>query len=201
MVSMRVDTRGLDKIERELKKFPNEIPKAKAAAINRVLAMLKTEAKRQATAAYTIKSSDFASLARVNSDHVMVESRRLTLHHFKVKGTNRAGIMAQIKKDGPMKAFKGIEVPGIRKPTVRAKVAFRGGTGATSADKVQSNIFMRTGRARLPIKAIKTLSAAQMISREDVAEHLTKYGAEQLDKRVEHEIKRRLERLAKRAST
>ena len=199
MISMSVDTKPLQKIDKELSKFPNEIPRAKAAAVKRVLAMIKTEAKRQATGEYTIKSTDFASHVQVKNDHVLVESRLLTLHHFKVK-SDKSGVLVQIRKDSPAGPIKGTEVPGIRKQYVKARVAFRGGTGASGDGKVQSIVFMRTGRARLPIKAIRTLSAAQMITRDDVAENITKYASEQLNKRVTHEVNRRLERMAKRAS-
>ena len=111
-----------------------------------------------------------------------------------------SSVRVQIRKDRKFGPFKGIEVKGKTK-TVKAKMPFPAGTGAASAAKVQRILFMRTGASRMPVQAVRTISPAQMIAREDIRKNVEERGNEILQKRVDAEIKYRLDKMAKKAST
>jgi hypothetical protein len=67
---------------------------------------------------------------------------------------------------------------------------FLASTGAKSAEKTQFNIFKRVGKARLPIKILRTLSVPQMITNENVTDQIQQAAQGKLNERLEHEIAR-----------
>lgn len=54
--------------------------------------------------------------------------------------------------------------------------------------------FQRKGKERLPIKVVKTLSVAQMISNKKVSESIKKKIGEEMPKRLEHHVKRQMKK-------
>jgi hypothetical protein len=75
-----------------------------------------------------------------------------------------------------------------------SRKAYLGNTGAKEGDeeKIHFIPFQRVGKSRLPIKPIKTVSVPQMVDNEDVRAEIDKRLGEGLQKRLEHNVQRRL---------
>lgn len=190
MAELIVDTEELKKIAVELKAFPNVAPKAMSAALNRTISTVKTDMRREAVASYEVKSSDVAksiSVKKASPSHLSAEAismgRPIALSHFKFKpkqpmaGKTRRKVMVKIKKSEGYGEIKRKPPAFVQNPN-----------GAT-------NIFAREGESRLPIKRLYSLSVPQMISNKEVLNRITEKAHATLEKRVEHEIKYRLEKI------
>ena len=158
MPEVEVEAAGLKKIAEELAEFPKVAPKAMTAALNRAIATVKTDMRKEAVAAYEIKGSDVnkslsvkkASPSKLRAEALSV-GRPIALIHFKVKPKNpptkrtRKQIQVKIKKSA---GYTPINI----KPSAFVQKA----NGA-------NNVFARTGKSRLPIKRLYSLSIPQMI--------------------------------------
>lgn len=128
-----------------------------------------------------IKSAGKIRVGGVSLDNLEIkyQGRLLTPTHFSMKPTARPVngspyvVTAQIKKGG------GRKVLGSK--------VFLAKSGREGTVQIP---FQRVGAARLPIKAIKTLSIPQMITNETVAENIHKRINEELGKRLEHNLNR-----------
>ena len=190
MAAIIVDSEALKKVAIVLKGFPKVVPKAMSAALNRTISTVKTDMKREAVANYEVKSADVAkSLSVIRAtpsrlNAVAISSGRpIALAHFKFKpkqpmaGRTRRKVMVKIKKSDGYKVIK--KTPPAFVQNIN---------GAT-------NIFARTGKQRLPIKRLYSLSAPQMINNKEVINRITEKAHETLEKRVKHEIEYRLNKI------
>lgn len=208
MNTVTIDTKSLDKIVKGLSYFGKEMPGAAASAVNRTLDYVNTQVKRTVTAEYAIKQTDVTACATKKkasksnlSAGITYKGRLLSLAHFphnpSVPGTGRY-IKVKIKKSEGYKTLGPSQGRGRKgKKGERQSVPwpFVGPTGAKSADKVQANVFQRTGKSRFPIKVLKTLSVPQMITNTNVEEKIQAQAAAKLQERVNHEIKYRLDKI------
>lgn len=65
MFDVKLDPHQLEKVESALSQFPDKFPKAVAFAVNRSLAMTKTEQMRRTTAMYTVARGKLAESINV----------------------------------------------------------------------------------------------------------------------------------------
>lgn len=183
-----VDTKQIKKVAIELQKIPGQIPKAAAQAMNRTIDHIYTQTSREVRKDYAIKDKDVKStLSKVKATSgrlngaVISKGRTLTLyHHFRVSPSNPTrGKKYQVKvtiKKGKPEFIKTDPKPFIN--TV---------TG-------QKQVMKRVGQSRLPITILRSLSVPQMVSNERVMQNIQISGQRMFEKRIEHEISRRLKK-------
>ena len=92
MSEIIVDTEELKRVAVELSAFPKVAPKAMSAALNRTISTVKTDMRREAVAAYEVKSADVSkslSVKKASPNRLTAEAisvgRPIALIHFKVK--------------------------------------------------------------------------------------------------------------------
>ncbi|HYE80873.1 MAG TPA: phage tail protein [Clostridia bacterium] len=188
-VNVIVDTKQVKQIAIELQKFPGQIPKATAQAMNRTIDHIYTQTSREVRKDYAIKDKDIKStLRKIKATAgrlgggVVSTGRTLTLYqHFKVSPANPAkGKRYQVKvtvKKGRSELIKTDPKPFIS--TVTGK----------------KQVMKREGRSHLPVTILRSLSVPQMISNEKVMSSIQESGSKMLEKRIEHEISRRLKKV------
>lgn len=190
-----VDTKELNRIAIELKGFEKEVPGAVISALNRTVDNINTNIARMVTQEYAIKVGDV---------------KKTIKKHKAQKGNLSAGLVSK----GPTLSLAHFQFtpkqPG-KKTKVKVKIkrqsgkkvvntnpaAFVASTGATTEDKIQSNVFHRVGDKRLPIRVIRTLSVPQMIGNEQITSKVQEMAQKKLDERIQHEIEWRLEKAKK----
>lgn len=191
MITLKVDTKEMKNTARKLEQFPKEIPKAINAALNRTATTVNKAIKKEVTSKYEIKSGEVAGTLNIKKSSatslsIMVVSKGkiLGLDHFPsninsvFKGSKNKNIWVKVKK----KSKKIINTsPG----------AFVNTLGSTM------HILKRKGPSKYPLEKLNTLSIPQMISNVEVSEKIQEKANETLQKRIEHEVNYRLEKLGK----
>lgn len=198
-----VESKSLDRLTIQLKQFPKEMKSAAYSAINRTLDHVVTQVGRIVPKTYAIKATDVkdsfkGGIKRPSQTNleasVTSKGHTLSIAHFPhspetlviAKSLGVKHKKAQIKVKVKKGSYKYIKtIPG----------AFLASTGAKSADKVQFNVFKRVGKARLPIKVIRTLSVPQMITNENIGKEIQNIASSKLAERIEHEIDFRLKKM------
>jgi hypothetical protein len=183
-----IDTKQVKRVAIELQKIPGQIPKATAQAMNRTIDHIYTQTSREVRKDYAIKDKDVKStLRKVKATPgrlggaVISTGRTLTLYnHFRVSPANPTSgrkykIKVTIRKGSP-EFIKTDPKPFI----------------ATANNAKQ--VMKREGRARKPITVLRSLSVPQMISNEKVMNSIQESAQVMLEKRIEHEISRRLKK-------
>ncbi|WP_459482111.1 phage tail protein [Clostridium saccharoperbutylacetonicum] len=188
-VNIKIDDKELKKTVAKLGRFPNEIPKATSAALNRTITSVTKTIKKEVTSKYSIKSGEVAKTFKIRKANngslsavISSQGQVLTLSHFpanlRAGWTGKAPIRVKVKKSG----YKQINT------TPGAFVASLGGN---------LHIVKRKTSNSYPIEVLKTLSIPQMISNTEISEKVMKDTGEQLQKRIEHEVEYRLGKLSK----
>jgi hypothetical protein len=155
-------------VQRQLESMRKDIAdKAMASALNKTLALAKTAMSREIRAEFNMSASKVGEAlvvnkARTGGGRVHLEAslesprkrgRSLNLINF----MERSVSMAQARKRGKAgtlnQLFVQIKKAGGKKGL---KSAFIGNKGRT--------VFVRTGKARLPIKAVQTIDVAGMFN-------------------------------------
>lgn len=175
----------------------NSMRRDSAKVINRTIGDFRTRGpgwvSQEVVKEYNIKKKEINSSKKgvtnagkirvggVSLDNLEIhyQGRLLTPTHFSMKPTVRPAdgraytVTAQIKKGEGRKAL--------------SHKAFLAKSGREGTVQIP---FQRVGDARLPIKAIKTVSIPQMITNETVSENIHKRISEELGKRLEHNLHR-----------
>ena len=204
-MEIQIDTKNLDKLDIELKKFPKEAQKSIPAAINRTLSTVNTKMQREITTKYKLKKSDLSggnkykseasnNLIKVKKASAMLPEGRievrgstLTLSRF-LQGS-KTPVSYKGKTQKQIKKLRPSRVQVKRGSTKSIKGSFlakaRGGT---------MGIFIRDLNGKL--KMLHTLSVAQMASNKEVAQATQVVATDTLNKRIEHEIEYRINKMA-----
>lgn len=177
MLEIKFDVDQLGQLSKSFPELKNKLPKATAMAINRSLAMTKTEQVRRARAMYTIKYGDLLAdlkivKATTSTLYGSIESRGnvIGLDHFKLdpKTRNKKRVKAGVK--------------GSRMKNIpNAFIAYNDG---------RLGGFIRTGKSSLPIKRLKGPSAPQMLGEMSILDYLQGFAEEKFNMRFEHEMGR-----------
>lgn len=185
-----VDTRQVNRLTIELRGFERQVGVATYHALQRTIDQTITQIGRIVPRAYAIKAKEvkesFAGgIKRPTSNDLTAsitsKGHTLSLAHFPFTPKTpriKRNVAVTIKKSGGKKIVNTNPLP------------FVATTGARSTDLTQFNVFRREGRARLPIKVLRTLSIPQMITNENVGEQIQTFATERLNSRLEHEITR-----------
>lgn len=187
-----VDTRQIERLAIELKGFEPQVAEATFAALKRTLEHVKTKTGQVVSKEYSVKSGFVKSFFKggIRGDvkdlnmSLLVVGRTLTLARFPHSPTaprkRKYKVKVAIKRDSGKKTLKS------------SPPAFVAPTRALSADKIQSNVFVRLGQKRLPIRPIFTLSVPQMVTNPKVAEQIQSAANKMLADRLQHEIMYRM---------
>lgn len=208
MVAINIDGRQMAKLQRTLRNIEKGVPKAMVPAINRALAKGKTTVKREIRKEYLIKAKDIpvavkrATRGNLNGS-VSVQQGMLPLSKFKFRPkqpfnlrgwyAKQTGVSITPHPDTERKVVRRRNVP------VFAQVK-RSGGGVIPGAFVPAGIkpigpFVRVaGAKRLPIKRLMTIGAAIMASQPSVGPEVQKQMTDTLAKRLDHEMKRVLDR-------
>jgi hypothetical protein len=203
-MEMSINTNGMKSLSKTMKKFPGITEKALPPAINRTLTTVNTKMQKEITMKYRIKKSDLNGGSQYKSEtsnnlikikkasnkdpsgKLTVRGSSLTLSRFlqgnKSPVSHKGKTMKQIKK---LKSPKVQVKKGDSKPVKGAFVQKAKGT---------VGIFQRDQNGKLQM--LRTLSVAQMASNKEISNTANKIAKETLEKRLEHEMKRRIEKLA-----
>jgi len=193
-----IDTKQIERLAIELKGFEAEVAAATVSALNRTIDYTVTQVGRIVTKEYAVKTSEVKASfkggikrpsAKSLEASIVSTGYLLSLAHFphspSAPSKRKYKVKATIKRAGGRKVINTDPKP------------FVAGTGASSADKVQFNVFKRIGKTRLPITVLRTLSIPQMITNEQVAETIQKAANEKMAERLEHEITRQILNIGK----
>lgn len=196
--SIFVDTKQIDRLCIELKGFEKEVGEATRLALNRTMDHAVTKAGQLVSKIYSIKSSEVkesfkggikkASISNLSASVTSI-GHTLSLAHFPHNPNSpikKGTIKVKIKKGEGYKAINTSPKP------------FNMTTGAMSDDKVQFNVFKRVGKARFPVKVLRTLSIPQMITAENIAPQIQEAVSQKFNERLEHEIIRQMTSMSNR---
>lgn len=181
-ISMELGNGFLEKCE----KLKGQIPKAYDRAVKEALKKGKSafeDTKGGAPSVYNIKKKDLSQFVSLVNDGIRVKSRRLTVGtdtHFSI--TPKA-----------YSSQNGIPVSRRRKMSAKIKKqgakAFPHGFIANPS-KVRGGHTMLWERSGTQIAPVKTISAAQMASSEEVHPYVEEQMTEKLQERFRHHFDR-----------
>ena len=189
MISIKVDTKQLEKACKRLEGFPKEVPKALNAALNRTSTTVQKELKKCVIKKYNIKSGEVAGTLKIKkasssnlSVNIISTGKVLALDHFP------SNINTVFRNSG--KGKKTVVKVGVKKGSKKAVAgAFVNTLGGNM------HILKRVGSSRLPIEKLNTLSIPQMISNIEVSNNIQKTANDILETRIYHEVQYRLSKL------
>ncbi|QNU67260.1 hypothetical protein EHE19_001570 [Ruminiclostridium herbifermentans] len=203
-MEIKLDTSNLKNVARAMRDFPELAKKSLPPAINRTLSAVNTKIQKGITKIYKIKKSDLSGGKKYKS-----ESSNNLINIKKASVKNPSG---QIEVRGRtlnlarfLQTPKGpVSTKGMKKAAIRrrkpAKVQVKKGKSKYIAKTfVQKSrgavgIFTRDHNGKL--KMLHTLSVAQMASNKEVLKSAEQTAVETLEKRIEHELEYRLDKLA-----
>jgi hypothetical protein len=199
-VAINVQIKNLSKLQKQIESVESKGRQAVADTVNDLKRRVPGWVADAVTERYGIKKGEITpqgtstgSKKKAGAIHangetlkdftVTYSGRLLTPTHFKMKPT--------VRPDGKKKYSVTAEVlKGARKRLTNK--AFLGKTGTTDADKVQEIPFQRKGDDRLPLVSIKSISLPQMVDNEDVRDVIYNRLGEGLQKRLDHNVQRRM---------
>jgi len=185
--NITIDTSRLNKIVDGLKDFQKQMPAAYTAALNRTLKHVESKTGRIVRQHYNATAKEIrqsmrsfkATFSRPRA-WILVRSRRFTLARFLPGGLASRSRKPRVK---------------IKKSAGRKLV---GGTPPAFVQRApdgNTHIFRRRGKSRFPIDVLRTISPTQMIENLQVADEIRRSAEEVLEKRLHHELNRRLQKV------
>lgn len=172
-----------------MKRAEKVLPAAYYSAINRVAQRVKTEAGREVRKKYYAKSKDISQTVSIRRGSVKKMGAEI-----RWKGPNIPLIRFRANPNQPLKYGKRppkVLKAGVRKPGTKA---LKGGFIARVGRGGHVGVFKRVGRKRLPIEEVYGPAAPVMVNEPGILDSLVDVAKAEMDKRIEHEIKRRLEK-------
>ena len=184
MIRLTLDSKGMAAIERKLSVVHKDAPKAISRAINRAIKAGATDVSKNVRAQFLIPKGKLDAT-----------------FHFKnsTPGDLHGAIDSIYGGMLPASDFKLTpKSPNPRRPRPVRLTVKKGGGGTISRAFIaqmqsgHTNAFRREGTARLPIKALYTISAPIMVGVAEVAEPAMDRMQEIFDRRLDHEMDRLL---------
>ncbi|MFP4976382.1 phage tail protein [Paenibacillus sp. CN-4] len=185
MIDLRGETRGVRDALRRVGALDSDVRKAVYSALNRVSQRVKTESGRKVRETYVTKAKTVTEQVVMRRGSVSSLSSEL-----RWKGGNIPLLQFRTNPKAP--------TPGRPARPVRAAVKRAGGNkkvdGAFLARMGSGHVgvFRRSGRRRLPVEELYGPAVPVMLNNEEIVEHLERFAADEMDKRLEHELNRRL---------
>lgn len=178
-----VDVSDLKMLAQDLKDHPQQMYAAMASALNRTLAFIGAETKRQVQAEYAVTKS-------INK----------ALKMTRAKPRNLAAMATYADKPIPMYVFKNTYTRNQYRSPVTVTIKRSGGakthTGSNPAlFRAFGKKIMRREPGEKTIRTAYTLSIPQMVSSDAVYQDIATKAKAYLYKRMEHEVQYRLSKL------
>lgn len=184
-----IGVENLKKVSKDVGKLVHVSTYALAAAIKRTTAFARTQIAKSIREKYEIRAGTIRSKTSIRQQ--ATPARPMAV--LQVKDATQS-IYPNFKVSPRLRRKKSYRVSvTIKKGSPRV---IRGGAFLPkgSSTKQKQQIWMRQGKARLPVVALHTLSVAQMVNDEVGQEIHVKIG-EELKKRLAHELEFRMKKL------
>lgn len=177
---------NLRSARRQLNGMDKLLQQATRSAINRATQRSKTETGRKVREKYVIKQADAVKTITIKQAggasmkaELTSKGRAIPLINFNVTPKTRG--------KRPPKSIKAGVFRGSRRPVRKAFVA--------KMSSGHRGVFEREGRRRLPIGELYGPSVPSMIGSDEVMTHVQTVYADEMEKRLPHELNRLLGRL------
>ena len=175
---IQISEEGLARANALLRHIPGAFPKAVARAANRALDGMRTDAAKETRQRYFVTAADVRKTITLrkagpgNMQAAMISrGKRRGLEEYRVTphAGKRGGAKAAVKREGGLKPIpKAFFLPGKKPP------------------------FIRVGKARREIRALRGPAVPQILKNEETVEALEMGAAERFAKRLNHEVMREL---------
>ncbi|OME03374.1 hypothetical protein BSK54_07945 [Paenibacillus odorifer] len=184
MIDVQAEARGIREALRRVGSLDTDVRKSFYSALNRTSQRLKTESGRKAKETYIVKSkavTDQVVLKRGSVSNLSSELRwkggNIPLMQFKtnpkaLSSKRPRALKAAVKRAGGNKKVDGAFLARMRNGHI--------------------GVFRRSARRRLPVEELYGPAVPVMLNNLEVTEHLENVAIEEMDKRLEHELNRRL---------
>jgi len=209
MATYQVEARGLKEIDDFLLRCREEFPDVLRLSINHAVDRSRTEAWKQVRAKYTMKQESFykryfrhkATKQNLSGKAFIDRSPAVALHEFKTAITKK-GVKVTITKAGGAKLIGGsFHMQGIKELPVFLRKHQRSGLVLGSMDpaiaqRIPWKRLVQQGKlpkeARLPIKKLYSLSAAQVVDDGEILESVMETSAVDFETELARQIDRML---------
>lgn len=187
MIEKNFDVKELKLAQKEIKNIRDTIPKAYYSAIQRTGQMVKTRSSRLVREKYYVKSAEVKDRIKLRRGSV-----KNPFAEIRAKGNNIPIIKfratpKQVTPRRPKVQKVGVKKAG-NKPLKGAFIAKVGGGGHVG-------VFKRAGRRRLPIEEVYGPAVPVMMNEPRIIKDLEEFASEKFKDRLDHEIKRRLDKV------
>lgn len=183
-IQVTATSEQIEQAMRMLEGIPGGAEKALSLAMNRSLDSAKTEAVRAVADEYTV-------------------SRKNIRPTMRVKKSNASNLEAEIVSTGaslPLMEFKVAprsDTTGNRRQPIRVQVKRGGGDTLTRSFIHAGRVHERIEETRLPIRPLSGPAVPVMLNNEQVVERVERKALETVEKRLDHEVGRLLEKAVK----
>jgi len=188
---LRVDTASIDRAHKALRTVPGGLAKVLERGANRAARGMRTDANRAGRKIYGLKAKTinrdvrtikaFAKAGKWNAgiDVRLKAKGRLSLMQYGARRTKR-GVSVQVRKDKGRKVMPSAFMARQRR-----------GTGEDAKFHGEA-VFVRKGKARLPIKKLTGPGVKSVLLREKVREDVTRRALGRYTERLPQEVKQML---------
>ncbi|CAH1058855.1 phage tail protein [Paenibacillus pseudetheri] len=184
MIDVRGEARGIRDALRRIGSLDTDVRKSFYSALNRTSQRLKTESGRKAKETYIVKSkavTDQVVLKRGSVSNLSSELRW--------KGGNIPLLQFRTNPKSPSAKRPRVLKAAVKRAGGNKKVD---GAFLTRMSSGHIGVFRRSSRRRLPVEELYGPAVPVMLNNPEVTEHLERVAVEEMDKRIEHELNRRL---------
>jgi len=177
---MQCDIKGIEGLEQLATEFPNVLYRS----LMKTAEQMRTQAKREITERYNVPSAlvkDTIKISAIPSKlavSLKIKSSRLSIALFNPKFSR-----------GIRSADRTISATIIRGSQKPLKGAFVTGVDTGHKGTMHFGIFKRAGKARLPIKEMKTISPSEMFGSRSVWGKLEVFFHQKFPEILDHEMK------------
>lgn len=193
MAEIFVDTKQMKRLAVDFAEFPKKVPKeVLVPALNHTIGKVNTAVKRGVAGQYVIPQKEIVKSIKIHKASasnpaaaVVLRGKPKGLINFKLKPSK-----IQNQKGKTLKARKSLSVM-IKKGGGYKQIGIKPAAFIAVANGTP-NVFHRKGKDSLPIERLVTLSVPQMASAKTVINPIKQMAEEQLAKRINHELHRKL---------
>lgn len=197
-MEINMDTREFNRTVMRLSNIAKDMPQASVSALNRALDYMATQAKKEVTKMYAIKSGDIAQTIKKNkastsnmNAYLKSSGNTLTLYnHFNVTPRKPPKSAVKFVRGPKGRKLKGREYKvrlTIKKNEGKKDIHTNPKPFIASANNA-TQIFVREGKSHNPVDVLRTLSVPQMISNNGVVNKIEGAALKKLQERIEHEV-------------
>ncbi|MDU0332544.1 phage tail protein [Paenibacillus sp. 3LSP] len=177
---------NLKQVNQSLKQMDKAVRQAVLSSINRSTQRAKTEMGRKVREKYIVKQAEVVKTVSIRKAKGKALSATLTSRGYTIP-LIRFGVTPkkQLKK-APKVIKAAVFRGGAKKPIPGAFIATVGS---------HLGVFKREGKKRLPIRELRGPAVPSMAVNDEVREHVQSVYADEMQKRLPHELNRTLGRL------